>query len=70
MVYNDTAISLVIGTPTKCLKSSNFLVNLKQGLTVTRTVRNVGPENSIYIAMIQTPAGVSLRELSRGIFVV
>ncbi|XP_015892327.1 subtilisin-like protease SBT3.9 isoform X1 [Ziziphus jujuba] len=71
MGYNDTATSLVAGTPTKCLKSTNFLVNLnlpsitipdlKQRLTVTRTVRNVGPENSVYIARIQTPAGVSVR---------
>lgn len=71
MGYNDTAISLVVGTPTKCFKSTNFLLNLnlpsitipelKQTLTVTRTVRNVGPKNSIYIARIQTPASVSVR---------
>lgn len=30
-------------------------------MTVSRTVTNVGPVNSIYIARVQTPAGVSVR---------
>ena len=35
--------------------------NLKQSLTVTRTVTNVGPVNSVYVAHVQPPARVSVR---------
>ncbi|KAL5563111.1 hypothetical protein UlMin_032858 [Ulmus minor] len=72
MGYNNTAISSVAGAPTKCYsKSTKFLVNLnlpsitipelKQCMTVTRTVTNVGPVRSIYRARVQTPGGVTVR---------
>ncbi|XP_062076888.1 subtilisin-like protease SBT3.6 isoform X2 [Humulus lupulus] len=72
MGYNNTAISLVVGSSNKCsTKSTQFLKNLnlpsiaipdlKQSLTVTRTVTNVGPMNSTYKARVQTPFGVSVR---------
>ncbi|PON47983.1 Subtilase [Parasponia andersonii] len=71
MGYNNTAISLVAGSSIKCRsKSTKFLVNLnlpsisipdlKQRLTVTRTVTNVGPVNSFYTARVQAPARVSV----------
>ncbi|KAG6777895.1 hypothetical protein POTOM_017736 [Populus tomentosa] len=54
-------------TRTRCKKSTTFLVNLnlpsitipelKQNLTVSRTVTNVGPITSIYVARVLAPAG-------------
>ncbi|CAN6543975.1 unnamed protein product [Malus baccata var. baccata] len=71
MGYNNTAISLVAGAKITCRKSTNFINNLnlpsitihelKQRTTVSRTVTNVGPVNSIYNARVVTPAGVSVR---------
>ncbi|KAM2294770.1 hypothetical protein ACFX1S_034646 [Malus domestica] len=71
MGYNNTAISLVAGAKITCRKSTNFINNLnlpsitihelKQRTTVSRTVTNVGPVNSIYNARVITPAGVSVR---------
>ncbi|CAK7329616.1 unnamed protein product [Dovyalis caffra] len=65
--YNNSAISLMTRTRTRCKKSANFLVNLnfpsitipelKQNLTVSRTVTNVGPVTSIYIARVLAPPG-------------
>ncbi|XP_061340609.1 subtilisin-like protease SBT3.9 [Gastrolobium bilobum] len=70
MGYNDTAISLLTGYPTKCRKSHKFLLNmnlpsitvpeLKQTLTVSRTVTNVGPIKSVYIARVVAPIGISV----------
>ncbi|XP_030944112.1 subtilisin-like protease SBT3.9 isoform X1 [Quercus lobata] len=67
MGYNNSAISSVTGTSTQCYTSANFLDNLnlpsisipelKEKLTVTRTVTNVGPVNSVYTAFVQAPAG-------------
>lgn len=65
--YNNSAISLMTRTRTRCKKSTTFLVNLnlpsitipelKQNLTVSRTVTNVGPITSIYVARVLAPAG-------------
>lgn len=70
MGYNNTAISLMTKSPTKCHKSPNFLLNLnlpsitipqlKQPLTVTRTVTNVGAVESTYVARVVAPFGVSV----------
>jgi len=70
MDYNDTAISSLTGFPTKCHKSHKYLLNmnlpsivipeLKQPLTVSRTVTNVGPVQSIYTARVEAPIGVSV----------
>ncbi|KAJ6739144.1 hypothetical protein OIU74_003995 [Salix koriyanagi] len=68
--YNSSAISLMTRTRTRCKKSANFLVNLnlpsitipelKQNLTVSRTVTNVGPVTSIYVARVLAPAGTQV----------
>ncbi|KAJ6707939.1 hypothetical protein OIU85_028234 [Salix viminalis] len=68
--YNNSAISLMTRTRTRCKKSANFLVNLnlpsitipelKQNLTVSRTVTNVGPITSIYVARVLAPAGTQV----------
>ncbi|KAL5129923.1 Subtilisin-like protease SBT3.8 [Glycine soja] len=70
MGYNSTAISLLTGFPTKCQKSHKFLLNmnlpsiiipeLKQPLTISRTVTNVGPIKSIYTARVVAPIGISI----------
>lgn len=67
MGYNSTAISLMTRVRTPCRKSAKVLLNLnlpsitipelKQRLTVSRTVTNVGPINSVYFARVQAPAG-------------
>ena len=71
MGYNNSAISSVIGTSTQCYTLANFLENLnlpsisipelKEKLTVTRTVTNVGPVNTVYTASVQAPAGTVVR---------
>lgn len=71
MGYNNSAISTIAGASITCCKRTNIQVNLnlpsitihelKKKMTVSRTVTNVGPVNSIYIARVQTPAGVSVR---------
>ncbi|KAJ0077317.1 hypothetical protein Patl1_36545 [Pistacia atlantica] len=71
MGYNNSAISSMTKTQTRCFrKSTGFLVNLnlpsitipelKKSLTVSRTVTNVGPVNSVYTARVQTPAGATV----------
>ncbi|XP_058735117.1 subtilisin-like protease SBT3.5 isoform X2 [Vicia villosa] len=70
MGYNNTAIALLTDSPTKCIKSRKFLLNmnlpsitipeLKQPLTVTRTVTNVGPIKSTYIVCVAAPIGISV----------
>ncbi|XP_052482733.1 subtilisin-like protease SBT3.9 isoform X3 [Gossypium raimondii] len=70
MGYNSTAIRLMTRVHTPCHKSVKFLRNLnlpsitlpelKQRMTVSRTVTNVGPVNSIYVARIQAPAGIDV----------
>ncbi|XP_062023220.1 subtilisin-like protease SBT3.9 isoform X3 [Rosa rugosa] len=71
MGYNNSAISAIAGASITCHKSTNVQVNLnlpsitihelKERMTVSRTVTNVGPVNSIYIARVQTPAAVSVK---------
>ncbi|KAK7264239.1 hypothetical protein RJT34_31845 [Clitoria ternatea] len=70
MGYNNTAISMLTGSPIRCHKSPKFLLNmnlpsivipeLKQPLTISRTVTNVGPINSTYIARVVAPIGISV----------
>ncbi|XVE67048.1 hypothetical protein DITRI_Ditri08aG0128900 [Diplodiscus trichospermus] len=67
MGYNSTAISLMTRVHSPCHRSAKFVVNLnlpsitipelKQRLTVSRTVTNVGLVNSVYVARVQPPAG-------------
>ncbi|KAJ6346081.1 hypothetical protein OIU78_008672 [Salix suchowensis] len=65
--YNNSAISFMTRSRTRCRKSSSFLVNLnlpaiaipglKKNLTVSRTVTNVGPVTSLYAARVVAPPG-------------
>ncbi|XP_028767967.1 subtilisin-like protease SBT3.9 [Neltuma alba] len=70
--YNYTAIALMTKSPTKCRKSPKFLLDLNlpsitipelmnnHPLTVSRTVTNVGPVESTYVARVVAPIGVSV----------
>ncbi|XP_019090069.1 PREDICTED: subtilisin-like protease SBT3.9 isoform X2 [Camelina sativa] len=68
--YNDVSISQVLGNKTVCPKPkpsvldlnlpSITIPNLKDEVTLTRTVTNVGPLNSIYKVMIDPPIGISM----------
>ncbi|KAF5448899.1 hypothetical protein F2P56_029391 [Juglans regia] len=70
MGYNHTTISSMTRSSRRCNKSANFLVNLnlpsitipelKNNLTVSRKVTNVGPANSIYTAFVEAPAGTEV----------
>ncbi|XP_062175918.1 subtilisin-like protease SBT3.9 [Alnus glutinosa] len=70
MGYNNSAISSMIRSHARCRKSAKFLANLnlpsitipelKESLTVSRTVTNVGPVNSFYTAFVQAPAGTKV----------
>lgn len=71
MGYNDTAISNIAKAPNKCRrKTKNLLLNLnlpsitipemKNSVTVSRTVTNVGPAISVYVARIEAPPGVNV----------
>lgn len=70
MGYNNSAISSMTKSDIRCRKSAKFLANLnlpsitipelKENLTVSRTVTNVGPVNSFYTAFVQTPAGTKV----------
>ncbi|EOA20017.1 hypothetical protein CARUB_v10000289mg, partial [Capsella rubella] len=68
--YNDTSISQVLGKTTICPNPkpsvldlnlpSITIPNLKDEVTLTRTVTNVGPPNSIYKVVIDPPMGVNM----------
>ncbi|CAE6184879.1 unnamed protein product [Arabidopsis arenosa] len=68
--YNDTAITLITGKPTKCssplpsILDLNYpaitIPDLEEEVTVTRTVTNVGPVDSVYRAVVEPPRGVTI----------
>ncbi|XP_019084056.1 PREDICTED: subtilisin-like protease SBT3.9 isoform X2 [Camelina sativa] len=68
--YNNVSISQVLEKKTVCPNPkpsvldlnlpSITIPNLKDEVTLTRTVTNVGPLNSIYKVMIDPPIGVSM----------
>ncbi|CAH8345416.1 unnamed protein product [Eruca vesicaria subsp. sativa] len=68
--YNDTSISRVLGKKTICPSPEASILdinlpsitipNLDQEVTLTRTVTNVGPNYSVYKAVIEPPLGISL----------
>lgn len=70
MRYNNTAISRLTGQPTVCPSeepsildinlSSITIPNLRNSVTLTRTVTNVGAPNSIYRAVIEPPFGTTV----------
>ncbi|KAB1207414.1 Subtilisin-like protease [Morella rubra] len=71
MGYNDTAITSMTRSNRRCRKSAYIVANLnlpsitipelKEKLTVSRTVTNVGPVNSTYTAFVEAPAGTKVR---------
>ncbi|CAH8368288.1 unnamed protein product [Eruca vesicaria subsp. sativa] len=68
--YNDTSIKLITGKDTKCssplpsILDVNYpaitIPDLKDEVTVSRTVTNVGPVDSVYRAVIEPPRGVKI----------
>ncbi|KAF4404117.1 hypothetical protein G4B88_014573 [Cannabis sativa] len=71
MHYNNTAISRLIGNVTTCPVQklsvldvnlpSIIIPNIRRGsITVTRTVTNVGTQNSTYRPTIEPPSGVAV----------
>ncbi|VVB12216.1 unnamed protein product [Arabis nemorensis] len=68
--YNDTSITILTGKQTKCgtplpsLFDVNYpaitIPDLKERVTATRTVTNVGPVDSVYKAVIVPPKGVKI----------
>ncbi|CAK7357474.1 unnamed protein product [Dovyalis caffra] len=70
MDYNNTAISILTGHPTVCPYEEPSILdinlpsitipNLRNSVTLTRTVTNVGSSNSIYRAVIEPPFGTSV----------
>lgn len=70
MNYNNTAISRLTGNLTVCpIEEPSILninlpsitiPNLRNSITLTRTVTNVGASNSIYRVMIEPPFGTSV----------
>ncbi|KAJ9132803.1 hypothetical protein P3X46_033636 [Hevea brasiliensis] len=71
MGYNNSAISLMTQSQTVCQKSTKSLANLnlpsitvpelKNKLTVSRTVTNVGHVASVYFVHVQSPPGIYVR---------
>lgn len=70
MGYNDTAISSITRDSSPCQRTPNFLLNLnlpsisipelKHTVTVSRTVTNVGPILSFYVAHVEAPPGINV----------
>lgn len=69
MGYNDSAISNLIGQQITCPITSPALdlnlpyiiiPNLEGNVTITRTVTNVGPANSVYEALVHPPRGIKM----------
>ncbi|KAL5764362.1 hypothetical protein ACOSP7_016724 [Xanthoceras sorbifolium] len=68
--YNDSSISHLVGQATMCPSTKPSILdvnlpsitvpNLRKSITLTRTVTNVGPLNSIYIAVIEDPFGIAV----------
>ncbi|KAL5551492.1 hypothetical protein UlMin_001668 [Ulmus minor] len=66
--YNGSSISQLVGEATKCTNPKPSILdinlpsitipNLGNSITLTRTVTNVGPINSIYKALIDPPFGI------------
>ncbi|XP_018468857.1 subtilisin-like protease SBT3.6 isoform X2 [Raphanus sativus] len=68
--YNDSSISQLVGKSTTCSNPrpsvldlnlpSITIPNLKEEVTLTRTVTNVGPVNSVYKVNVEPPLGVQV----------
>ncbi|XP_059647607.1 subtilisin-like protease SBT3.9 [Cornus florida] len=70
MGYNDTSITNTTQVQSPCQKKANFLLNLnlpsisipelKNRMTVSRTVTNVGPTETVYYARVEAPPGINV----------
>lgn len=70
MGYNNTSLRSVSKSQIPCLRTKNLLLNLnfpsisipelKSKLTISRTVTNVGPVESVYVARVEAPPGVNV----------
>lgn len=70
MGYDNSAISLLTGHPTFCPVKEPSVLNLnlpsitipmlRNSTTLTRTVTNVGPVNSRYVAVVEPPLGIAM----------
>ncbi|PON37759.1 Peptidase S8, subtilisin-related [Parasponia andersonii] len=68
--YNDSSISQLVGQSTYCPSPKPSILdvnlpsitipNLRTSVTLTRTVTNVGPLESIYKVLIEPPLGVHI----------
>ncbi|KAL0730792.1 hypothetical protein Bca4012_026886 [Brassica carinata] len=68
--YNDSSISQLVGKSTLCSNPrpsvldlnlpSITIPDLKEEVTLTRTVTNVGPLNSVYRVKVESPLGVQV----------
>ncbi|ESQ55245.1 hypothetical protein EUTSA_v10024501mg [Eutrema salsugineum] len=68
--YNDTAISVLTGKPTKCSSPLPSILDLnypaitipdiKEEVSLSRTVTNVGPVDSVYRAVVEPPPGIKI----------
>lgn len=68
--YNNSAISQLVEQPTICPNTKAAILdvnlpsitipNLRKSTTITRKVTNVGPQDSMYKAMIEAPLGISV----------
>ncbi|XP_019057185.1 PREDICTED: subtilisin-like protease SBT3.10 isoform X1 [Tarenaya hassleriana] len=66
--YADSSISQLIGKPTSCPNPKPSILdlnlpsitipNLRDEVTLTRTVTNVGPRDSVYKVVMEPPSGV------------
>ncbi|KAH6830678.1 Subtilase family protein [Perilla frutescens var. hirtella] len=68
MEYSNSDISRLIGQPTTCPNKSSasildvnlpsiIIPNLRNSITITRTVTNVGAPNSVYNVVVEPPIG-------------
>jgi len=68
--YNDSSISRLVGKVTVCSNPkpsvldinlpSITIPNLKDEVTLTRTVTNVGPVDSVYKVLVEPPLGIQV----------
>ncbi|XP_057952896.1 subtilisin-like protease SBT3.6 [Malania oleifera] len=71
MGYSEIEIGKMTNIKNPCNNETNFLINLnlpsisipdlRNSITISRTVTKVGPVNSIYIARVQAPSGIFVK---------
>ncbi|KAF5178745.1 Subtilisin-like protease [Thalictrum thalictroides] len=78
MGYSSSAITNLTMRETSCTKKKNLgldlnlpsisIPKLRRAVTVSRTVTNVGPTNSVYKALVQSPHGIRMTVNPRTLF--